>query len=144
MDNKLKTVVVTLRLGVNDYKTIKGMARNEVRSFNSQVSFILGNYIKSIGLQSDVFDDIEDEKPVRVDYNVNTDDIFQMFRIFKEKITLTLDSGLIKVHSNGIDTAKLLSMLVNAISITILNASNGNINKKDELVNQIVGLLKGE
>lgn len=76
MDNKLKTVVVTLRLGVNDYKTIKGMARNEVRSFNSQVNFILGNYIKSIGLQSDVFDDIEDEKPVRVDYNVNTDDIF--------------------------------------------------------------------
>jgi hypothetical protein len=67
-----------------------------------------------------------------------------MIRIFKEKITLTLDSGLIKVQSNGIDTAKLLSMLVNAISITILNTSNGDINKKDELVNQIVGLLKGE
>ncbi len=67
-----------------------------------------------------------------------------MFRIFKEKVTLTLDSGLIKVQSKGIDTAMLLSMLVNAISITILNASNGDINKKDELVNQIVGLLKGE
>ena len=57
---------------------------------------------------------------------------------------LKFDNILIKIQSKGIDTAKLLSMLVNAISITILNASNGDINKKDELVNQIVGLLKGE
>lgn len=77
MDNKLKTVVVSLRLGVHDYKILQGMARNEVRSFNNQIRFILGNYIKSVGLQSDVFDDIEDEKPVRVDYNTNKeDDIF--------------------------------------------------------------------
>ncbi len=77
MDNKLKTVVVSLRLGVHDYKILQGMARNEVRSFNNQIRFILANYIKSVGLQSDVFDDIEDEKPVRVDYNANKeDDIF--------------------------------------------------------------------
>ncbi len=63
---------------------------------------------------------------------------------YKEKIVLTLDSGLIKIESNGIDTSKLFSMLVNAISITILNASNGDVAKKDELVNKIVGLLKGE
>lgn len=62
----------------------------------------------------------------------------------KEKIILTLDSGLIKIESNGIDTSKLFSMLVNAISITILNASNGDVAKKDELVNKIVSLLKGE
>lgn len=74
MDNKLKTIAVSLRLGVHDYKTIQGMAKNEARSVNSQIRYILGNYIKSIGLQSDVFDDIEDEKPVRVDYNINRDE----------------------------------------------------------------------
>jgi hypothetical protein len=72
--DKLKTVVVSLRLGVHDYRTIQGMARNEVRSFNNQIRFILGNYIKSVGLQSDVFDDIQDEKPVRVDYNAKNDE----------------------------------------------------------------------
>lgn len=72
MDNKLKTVIVSLRLGTHDYKIIQGMAKNEVRSFNNQIRFILGKYIKSVGLESDVFDVIEDEKPIRVDNNVNT------------------------------------------------------------------------
>lgn len=69
MDNKLKTVVVSLRLGVHDYKTIQGMAKSEVRSFNNQVRYIIGNYIKSTGLKSDVFDKMEDEKPIIVNYN---------------------------------------------------------------------------
>jgi len=64
--------------------------------------------------------------------------------IFKDKVSLTIDSGLIKVQkSRSINTAKLLSMLVNAISITILNASEGDEVKKNQLVDNIVGLLKG-
>jgi hypothetical protein len=70
-DNKDLLIPITLRLGKHDYELICGFAKNEARSVNGQIRYILGNYIKSVGLQSDVFDDIEDEKPIRVDYNIN-------------------------------------------------------------------------
>lgn len=59
-------------------------------------------------------------------------------------VTLKLESGLIKIESKGIHAAELLSMLVTAIGSTILNVSDGDINRKNQLVNGIVTLLKGE
>lgn len=61
-----------------------------------------------------------------------------------KKVTLTVNSGLINIESKGIHTAELLSMLVNAIGITILKVSDGDTTKKDQLVEGIILLLKGE
>ena len=61
-----------------------------------------------------------------------------------KQVTLTVNTGLINIESKGIHAAELLSMLVNAIGITILNISDGDITKKDQLVEGIIILLKGE
>lgn len=61
-----------------------------------------------------------------------------------KQITLTVDSGLINIESKGVHAAELLSMLVNAIGSTILNVSDGDIAKKDQLVDRIINLIKGD
>lgn len=62
----------------------------------------------------------------------------------KKQIILTINNSLINIESKGVHAAELLSMLVNAIGITILNVSDGDTDKKDMLVDGIIVLLKGE
>lgn len=61
-----------------------------------------------------------------------------------KQVTLTVNSGLINIESKDIHAAELLSILVNAIGSTILNVSDGDTGKKNQLVNGIITLLKGE
>lgn len=67
-----------------------------------------------------------------------------MKNLSNKQVTLTVDSGLINIESKGVHAAELLSMLVNAIGTTILNVSDGDTTKKDQLVDRIVTLIKGE
>ena len=67
-----------------------------------------------------------------------------MRNLSSKQVTLTVDSGLINIESKGVHAAELLSMLVNAIGSTILKVSDGDTTKKDQLVDGIVTLIKGE
>ncbi len=67
-----------------------------------------------------------------------------MKKLSNKQVVLTVNSGLINIESKGIHAAELLSMLVNAIGSTILNVSDGDTTKKDQLVDGIVTLIKGE
>lgn len=67
-----------------------------------------------------------------------------MKNLSNKQVTLTVNSGLINIESKGVHTAELLSMLVNAIGITILNVSDGDNDKKNMLVDGVIVLLKGE
>lgn len=59
-----------------------------------------------------------------------------------EKVILSINKGLIDIKAEGVDVSGLLSMLVNAITVTILDHST--VNTRDELDNCIIKLLKGE
>jgi hypothetical protein len=65
--NKLKTVIVTIRLDTNDYKIISGFAKKNLRSFNNQMRYVVGKYIMDQGLKSSAFGEEETD---------NKDDIF--------------------------------------------------------------------
>lgn len=67
-----------------------------------------------------------------------------MKNLSNKQVTLTVNSGLINIESKGVHAAELLSMLVNAIGITILNVSDGDTDKKNMLVDGVIVLLKGE
>ena len=67
-----------------------------------------------------------------------------MKNLSNKQVTLTVNSGLINIESKGVHTAELLSMLANAIGSTILNVSDGDTAKKNQLVNAIITLIKGE
>lgn len=67
-----------------------------------------------------------------------------MKNLSNKQVTLTINSGLINIESKGIHAAELISMLVNAIGTTILNVSDGDTTKKDQLVNGVITLIKGE
>ena len=67
-----------------------------------------------------------------------------MKNLSSKQVTLTVDSGLINIESKGVHAAELLSMLVNAIGSTILKVSDDDTVKKDQLVDGIVTLIKGE
>lgn len=67
-----------------------------------------------------------------------------MKNLSNKQVVLTVDSGLINIESKGVHAAELISMLVNAIGTTILNVSDGDTTKKDQLVNGVITLIKGE
>lgn len=67
-----------------------------------------------------------------------------MKNLSNKQVVLTVNSGLINIESKGIHAAELISMLVNAIGTTILNVSDGDTTKKDQLVNGVITLIKGE
>lgn len=67
-----------------------------------------------------------------------------MKNLSNKQVILTVNSGLINIESKGVHVAELLSMLVNAIGSTILNVSDGDTTKKDQLVNGVITLIKGE
>lgn len=49
--DKLKTVVVSVRLDSEDYKIVAAQAQKEMRSFNNQIRYIVRNHIENNGLK---------------------------------------------------------------------------------------------
>ncbi len=43
--DKLKTVVVSVRLDTEDYRIVAAQAKKEMRSFNNQIRYIVRQYI---------------------------------------------------------------------------------------------------
>lgn len=58
----IKMINVSLRIAEHDYKIITEMAKADVRSFNSQVRYMLGKYIQLNGGNSTLFGDVSDNK----------------------------------------------------------------------------------
>lgn len=58
VDDKVKMVNLSLRLGEHDYKTISEMAAKEARSFNGQMRYVLSEFLLRNGFKSDLYGDV--------------------------------------------------------------------------------------
>jgi hypothetical protein len=60
--DKLKTVVVSVRLDTDDYKIVAAQAQKDLRSFNNQIRYIVRNYIEDNRLKFAHFKNVKDDE----------------------------------------------------------------------------------